>query len=133
MLQGKPAVNERKWRDNGKLEVHRQEYRNQRDIVKNMINQAKIYHYSSLVEEIELWQSEKNSLTLLTSCFINPRLQCFHLHTPIRTSQMHFQTFLLQKFRTSVVLSPQHLPFYHKHSHTRTHIVDSLCLSLLML
>ena len=30
---------ERKWRDNGKLEVHRQEYRNQR---KNMINQAKI-------------------------------------------------------------------------------------------
>ena len=39
---------------------------------------------------------------------------------------MHFQTFLLQKLRTSVVLSPQHLPFYHKHSHTRTHIVDSL-------
>ena len=42
---------ERKWRDNGKLEVHRQEYRNQRDIVKNIINQAKIDHYSSLVEE----------------------------------------------------------------------------------
>ena len=42
---------ERKWRDNGKLEVHRQEYRNQCDIVKNMINQAKIDHYSSLVEE----------------------------------------------------------------------------------
>ena len=42
---------ERKWRDNGKLEVYRQEYRNQRDIVKNMINQAKIDHYSSLVEE----------------------------------------------------------------------------------
>ena len=42
-----------KWRDNGKLEVHRQEYRNQYDIrvVKNMINQAKIAHYSSLVEE----------------------------------------------------------------------------------
>ena len=48
VLQGKP---ERKWRDNGKLEVHRQEYRNQRDIVKNMIHQAKIDHYSSLVEE----------------------------------------------------------------------------------
>ena len=42
---------ERKWRDNGKLQVHRQEYRNQRDIVKNMINQAKIAHYSSLVKE----------------------------------------------------------------------------------
>ena len=42
---------ERKWRDNGKLEVHRQEYRNQRDIVKNMINQAKIDLYSSLVGE----------------------------------------------------------------------------------
>ena len=32
---------ERKWRDNGKCEVHRQEYRNEHDIVKNMINQAK--------------------------------------------------------------------------------------------
>ena len=32
---------------------------------------------------------------------------------------MHFQTFLLQKCRTSVVLSPQYLPLYHKHSHTR--------------
>ena len=42
---------ERKWRDNGKREVHRQEYRKQHDIVKNMINQAKIAHYSSLVEE----------------------------------------------------------------------------------
>ena len=42
---------ERKWRHNGKLEVHRQEYRKQRDIVKNMINQAKIAYYSSLVEE----------------------------------------------------------------------------------
>ena len=29
---------ERKWRDNGKREVHRQEYRKQHDIVKNMIN-----------------------------------------------------------------------------------------------
>ena len=47
---------ERKWRDNWKLEVHRQEYRNQRDIVKNMINQAKIAHYSC---GRELWQSEK--------------------------------------------------------------------------
>ena len=112
---------ERKWRDNGKLEVHRQ---------------AKIDHYGTHL----LWKRalaiRKNSLTLLKSCFINPRLQCFHLHTPIRTSQMHFQTLLLQKFRTSVVLSPpppQNLPFYHKHSHTRTHIVDSLCLSLLVL
>ena len=42
---------ERKWRDNGKLEVHRQEYRNQRHIVKNMINQTKIAHYSSLVHD----------------------------------------------------------------------------------
>ena len=42
---------ERKWRDNGKREVHRQEYRTQHDIVKNIINQAKIAHYSSLVEE----------------------------------------------------------------------------------
>ena len=50
---------ERKWRDNGKLEVHRQEYRNQRDIVKNMINQAKIDHYPSLVEE-----SSRNQKTL---------------------------------------------------------------------
>ena len=31
---------------------------------------------------------------------------------------MHFHTFLLQKLRTSVVLSQQYLPFYHKHSHT---------------
>ena len=42
---------ERKWCDNGKREVHRQEYRKQHDIVKNMISQAKIAHYSSLVEE----------------------------------------------------------------------------------
>ena len=42
---------ERKWRDNGKREVHLQEYCKQHDIVKNMINQAKIAHYSSLVEE----------------------------------------------------------------------------------
>ena len=42
---------ERKWHDNGKREVHRQEYRKQHDLVKNMINQAKIAHYSSLVEE----------------------------------------------------------------------------------
>ena len=42
---------ERKWRDNGKREVHRQEYRKQHDIVKDMINRAKIAHYSSLVEE----------------------------------------------------------------------------------
>ena len=35
---------ERKWRDNGKREVHRQEYRKQHDIVKNMINRAKIAH-----------------------------------------------------------------------------------------
>ena len=69
----------------------------------------------------------------MKSCFINPKHQCFHLHTLIRTSQMHFQTFLLQKLRTSVIHSPQYLPFYHKHSHTRTHIVDSLCLSLLVL
>ena len=50
---------ERKWRDNGKREVHvhRQEYCKQRDIVKNMINQAKIDHYSSCRRE--LWQSEK--------------------------------------------------------------------------
>ena len=39
---------ERKWRDNRK---HRQEYRKQHNIVKNMINQAKIAHYSPLVEE----------------------------------------------------------------------------------
>ena len=51
VLQGKPAVNWRKWRDNGKREVHRQEYHKQHDIVKNMINQAKIAHYSSLIEE----------------------------------------------------------------------------------
>ena len=123
---------ERKWHDNWKREVHWQEYRKQHDIVKNMINQAKIACYSSLVEESS-GNQKKNYLTLLKSCSINPKLQCFHLHTPIRTSQMHFQTFLLQKFRTFVVLSPQHLPFYHKHSHTRTHIVDSLCLSLLVL
>ena len=61
---------ERKWRDNGKREVHRQEYRKQHDIVKNMINQAKIAHYSSLVEESS--GNQKNSLTLLKSCFINP-------------------------------------------------------------
>ena len=84
---------ERKWRENGKREVHRQEYRKQHDIVKNMINRAKIAHYSSLVEESS-GNQKKNSLTLLKSCFINPKLQCFHLHTPIRTSQMHFQTFL---------------------------------------
>ena len=42
---------ERKWRDNGKCEVHRQEYRNQHDIVNNIINQTKIDHCSSLVEE----------------------------------------------------------------------------------
>ena len=120
VLQGKPA-------DNGKREVHRQEYRKQHDIVKNMINRAKIAHYSSLVEESS-GNQKKNSLTLLKSCYISPKLQCFHLHTLIRTSQMHFHTFLLQKLRTSVVLSQQYLPFYHKHCHTRTHIVDSLCL-----
>ena len=108
---------ERKRRDNRKLwQVHWQEYRNQRDIVKNMINQAKIDHYSSLVEESS-GNQKKNSLTLLKSCFINPRLQCFHLHTPIRTSQMHFQTFVLQKFRTSVVLSPS---IYHSITNTAT-------------
>ena len=50
---------ERKWRDNGKREVHRQEYRKQHDIVKNMINRAKIAHYSSLVEESS--GNQKNS------------------------------------------------------------------------
>ena len=44
-----PPSTRRKWRDNGKREVHRQEYR--KHIVKNMINQAKIAHYSSFVEE----------------------------------------------------------------------------------
>ena len=97
---------ERKWRDNGKREVHQQEYHNQHDIVKNMINQAKIAHYSSSLMEESSGNQKQNSLTLLKSCFINPKLQCFHLHTPIRTSQMQFQTFWLQKLRTSVVLSP---------------------------
>ena len=67
---------EQKWRDNGKREVHRQEYR-KHDFVKNMINQAK---NSSLLIACgrELWQSRKNSLTFFQSCFMNPKLQCFH-------------------------------------------------------
>lgn len=40
---------ERKWRDNGKLEIHRQEYCKQRDIVAALIKQAKIQYYSNEV------------------------------------------------------------------------------------
>ena len=42
---------ERKWRNNGKLEIHRLEYQNQRALVKNMIQNAKIEYYSSQVNE----------------------------------------------------------------------------------
>ncbi|XP_071794947.1 uncharacterized protein [Asterias amurensis] len=42
---------ERKWRKNGKLAIQRQEYRNQCKVVRNLINQAKIIHYSSQVQE----------------------------------------------------------------------------------
>ena len=59
----------------------------------------------------ELWKSEKNSLTLLKSCYINPKLECFHLHTLIRTSQMHFQTFLLQSLCDLVANYLYHNPF----------------------
>ena len=43
---------ERKWRKNGKLEIQRQEYRNQCKVVRNLINQAKITHYIHLKYKI---------------------------------------------------------------------------------
>ena len=42
---------ERKWRNNGKLEVHRLEYQNQRFLVKDMIKKAKMNYYSSQINE----------------------------------------------------------------------------------
>ena len=42
---------ERKWRNSGKLEVHRLDYQNQRFLVKDMIKKAKIDYYSSQVNE----------------------------------------------------------------------------------
>ena len=62
---------ERKWRDNGKREVHRQEYRKQHDIVKNMINQAKIAHYSSLVEESS--GNQKKLFNIVKKLFHKPK------------------------------------------------------------
>ena len=42
---------ERKWRNNGKLEVYRLEYQNQRFLLKSMIKNAKIDYYSSQINE----------------------------------------------------------------------------------
>ena len=44
-----------------------------------------------------------------------------------------FSNFFVTKIENLCRSFPQYLPFYHKHIHTRTHIVDSLCLSLLVL
>ena len=60
-----------KWRDSGKCEIHRQEYRKQHDIVKNMINQAKIAHYSSLVEESS--GNQKKLFKIVEKLFHKPK------------------------------------------------------------
>ena len=62
---------ERKWRDNGKREVHRQEYRKQHDLVKNMINQAKIAHYSSLVQASS--GNQKKIFNIVEKLFHKPK------------------------------------------------------------
>ena len=62
---------DRKWRDNGKREVHRQEYRKQHDIVKNMMNRAKIAHYSSLVEDSS--GNQKKLFNIVEKLFHKPK------------------------------------------------------------
>ena len=122
---------ERKWRDNGKREVHRQEYRNQCDIAKNMINQAKIAHYSSLVEESA--GNQKNLFNIVEKLLHKPQttvLPSTHSDQDLANAFSNFFVANIENIRRSLSPPPQCLPFYHKHSHTRTHIVDSLCLSL---
>ena len=96
-----------------------------------MINQAKIAHYSSLVEESS-GNQKKTSLTLLKSCFINPKLQCFHLHTPIRcifklvcdTNLEHPSFF--PPAPISAILS-QTQP--HKDPHCRLSVFEPICVT----
>ena len=115
---------ERKWRDNGKLEVHRQEYRNQRDIVKNMINQAKIAHYSSLVEESS--GNQKKLFNIVEKLVHKPKSPVL---PSTHSSQMHFQTFLSQTHSSffppvSAILS-QTQP--HKDPHCRLSMFEPTC------
>ena len=89
-----------------------------------MINQAKIDHYSSLVEESS--GNRKKLFNIVEKLLHKPKTPVLPSTHSDQDLANAFSNFVLQKVRTSVVLFPQHLPFSHKHSHTRTHIVDSM-------
>ena len=102
----------------------------QHDIVKNMINQAKIAHYSSLVEESS--GNQKKIFNIVEKLPHKPKTPVIRSTHSDQDLANEFSNLLLKKLRTSVVLSTSTCHSI-THTHCRAHIVDSLCLSLLVL
>ena len=123
---------ERKWRDNGKREVHRQEYRKQHDIVKNMINRAKIAHYSSLVEESS--GNQKKLFNIVEKLLHKPKtpvLPSAHSDQDLANAFSHFFVTKIENIRrsfptVSAILS-QTQP--HKDPHCRLSVFEPTCVT----
>ena len=102
---------ERKWRKNGKLAIQRQEYRNQCKVVRNLINQAKIIHYSSQVQESS--GDQKKLFKIIGKLLLKPK-------TPVLPSTYNnqdlaneFQKFFVTKIsdiRSSFSSVPYNVP-----------------------